>query len=166
MWCESILRRTRVTNWAMRLIMLKLLRPAVGYNYTCVSCVRRAASFQSTLRKEEHTEEETYLCRKDEWTGWEWERRMWSCLLKRAAWEYPAWWRWGSTSSIICGFAPFQNVCYTASESASLKSSKDNDSLLAQHLDALPPPPLDAICFFGTLQYHNLRIILQWLTKN
>ena len=41
----------------MRLIMLKLLRPAVGYDYTCVSCVRRAASFgprsenKSTRRK-------------------------------------------------------------------------------------------------------------------
>jgi hypothetical protein len=35
----------------MRLIMLKLLRPAVGYDYTCVSCVRRAASFSPRSEK-------------------------------------------------------------------------------------------------------------------
>ena len=127
---------------------------------------QKGCKFPSTIRKQEHAEEETCLYNKDERTRWAWGRGMWSWLLQRAAREYPARWRWGSKSSITCGFAPFQNICYTASESARVKSSKDDESLLAQHLDALPPPPINAICFFGTLQCHNLRIILQWLTKN
>ena len=53
----------------MRLIMLKLLRPAAGYNVTYN--VSEELQVPILAQKEEHAEEESCLCRKDEWTGWQ-----------------------------------------------------------------------------------------------